>query len=169
VSRVAPLVLVALFVAGCGGSKPVAAPLPAAPKAKHVRIVAKKKFVRRVNGICASMERPVGAILASMPTATSDVGRNRRVFGDWFGRAHRVFRHARRRMVRLGLPSRDRQRWDRVMSKWQAVEGHLDTMRAAAWAGSVPMLRLDARELMASGDSLDRRFRRFGAKRCARS
>ena len=141
----------------------MAAP-PPAPKAKAVRIVSKAKFVRRVNAICARLEH--GGI-GNVPTITSDVGRNRVVFGAWFGRAHREVRHARRDMVRLGVPSRDRARWTRVMSKLRAIEGHLDTMRASSWAGSVNMLRLSARELVAAGKSADRRFRLFGAKRCA--
>jgi hypothetical protein len=166
VSRFAPLVLVALVVAGCGASKPVVAPLPAPPKAKPVRIVAKTKFVRRVNAICARLDGPKGAV-GDVPTMTSDVIHNRVVFGAYIGRAHRVIRTARREMVRLGQPSRDRARWARAMSKLTAIENHLDVLRAAVWAGSVDMVVLSARELKGSAKSADRRFRRFGAGRCS--
>jgi hypothetical protein len=53
------------------------------------------------------------------------------------------------------------------MSKLQAVESHLDTIRASAWSGSVDMLVLSWRQAVKSSESSNRRFRRFGAKRCA--
>jgi len=166
VSRFAPLVLVAVIVAGCGSSAPAPVAAPLAPKAKPVRIVAKKKFVHRVNAICARLDGPQGAI-GDVPTMTSDIGQNRAVFGAYIGRAHRVIRTTRREMVRLGQPSRERARWARAMSKLQAIESHLDTLRAAVWAGSVNMVVLSARELEKSAHSADRRFRRFGATRCS--
>jgi hypothetical protein len=169
VTRLLPLLLVAIAVGGCGSSSlDAVTPAPAgsavaAAKPKHVRTLPKKVFLRRVNAICRRLEKvDVGAV----PTITGDVGRNRRVFGAWFGRVHKVVRSTRRRLVRLGRPSRDRARWRRVMTKLRAIEDHIDTMRASTWAGSVNMLLLSARELESSDKSADRRLRRFGAKRC---
>ena len=58
-------------------------------------------------------------------------------------------------------------RWQRVMSKVRAIENHLDTMHAAALSGSADMLILSAHELDTAARSVDRRFRLFGANRCA--
>jgi hypothetical protein len=153
---------------GCAGDDAVAPPPAAAAataKPEPVKVVAKQRFVRRVNRICARIETPVRAIGAP-PALGGDVARNRRVVGEWFGRFHGVMRTARRRMARLGAPSRDRARWVRAYSKFHAVERHLDTMRAAAWSGSVDMLLLSARQLQRSAESADRRMRRFGATGC---
>jgi hypothetical protein len=136
------------------------------PRQAHIRVVSKATFVHRVNRICGHLAQ---VDIGAAPTPTADVYRNRRVFGAWFGRAHRAVRHARGRLTRLGEPTRDRARWQRVMNKLRAIEAHIDTMRAAAWSGSVNILLLDARELKGSAKSIDRRFRRFGAERCAES
>jgi hypothetical protein len=171
VTRLLPaltLILAAVAIAGCGSSSSddvatAAAPAPAA-KAEHVRTLPKKVFVRRVNAICKGLEK---VDIGGFPAITADVSSNRLAIGAWFGRAHKAVRSARRRLVHLGRPRRDRARWVRVMSKMKAIEGHMDTLRAASWSGSVAMLRLSARELLASAKSVDRRFRRFGARRCA--
>ena len=166
--RVFPVLLAALALGGCGTaatSAPPVGPLGVtAQKPRHVHVLPKKVFTRRANRICAELER---TDIGSPPAVTGDVGRNRQTFGAWFGHVHTVVRRARRHLVRLGRPSRDRARWTRVMSKLTAIESHLDTMRASAWSGSVDMLVLSARELKTSARSLDRRFRRFGATRCA--
>jgi hypothetical protein len=167
--RLAPLLLLlAVALAGCAGDDPVAPPpaAAAAVKPKPVEIVPKQRFVRSVNAICRRMETPVRTIGAP-PTMSADVAQNRRVVGDWFGRFHRVMRTARRRMARLGTPSHDRARWRRAYAKFHAVERHIDTMRAAAWSGSVDMLLLSVRQLGRSAESADRRLRRFGARDCA--
>jgi len=83
------------------------------------------------------------------------------MFGAWFGRVHRIVRRARQRFVELGRPTRDGERWERVINKVRAEESHLDTMRAAAWSGSSDMLMLSARQLQSTSKSLDRRFRRY--------
>jgi hypothetical protein len=170
VTRLLPLLIAiaAVAVAGCGSSA-TSAVAPAAPAAaaatpKKVRTLPKKVFVRRANRICRRLEKmDVGAL----PAISSDVARNRRVVGAWFGRVHAQLRRGRRQLVRLGQPSRDRARWRRAMAKITAVEQHVDTMRAAAWSGSVTMLRLSARELLRSNESANRRLKRFGADDCA--
>ena len=166
-TRLLPLLLAALLVAGCGSSATdavtPAAPAVAAAKPKKVRTLPKKVFVHRVDSICRGVDM---AVVYDMPTVTGDVARNRRVFGAYFGRTHSEVRRLRRKLVRLGQPSRDRARWRRALAKVKAMESHIDTLRAAAWSGSVNMLVLSARELRHTSASATRRFERFGAKRC---
>jgi hypothetical protein len=146
VTRFVPVLglLAAAALAGCGSAatEAVAPAAPAAAKPKHVRTLPKQAFVRRVNRICARYD----------VLDTTSAGELRR---------------ARRELVRLGQPSHDRARWLRVMSKLKAIEGHIDTMRAADRAGSRTMYTLSARELDGSKASATRRIRRFGATRCA--
>lgn len=167
-TRLLPLLLVATCVAGCGSSDAVTPAAPAAAAAaaapKHVRTLPKKVFVRRANRICRRLEN---VDVGSFPAMTSDVTRNRRAIGSWFSRVHSEMRRARRQLVRLGQPSRDRARWRRAMAKITAIEHHMDTMRAAAWSGSVNMYVLSGRELIRSSASADRRLKRFGATACA--
>ena len=162
------LLLASVALAGCGSSKPTVAPpaVAAAAPVEHTpaRVLRKRTFLRRVNRICA---RTDGSGIGQVPAVTTSVAHNRVIFGAYFGRVHRVIRRVRRRLVRVGVPKRDRARWTRAMSKLLAAERHLDTMRAAAWSGSVPMLRLSARELQRTAKSAERRFRLFGATRCA--
>jgi hypothetical protein len=161
-----PVLLAAVALVGCGSAAAPPAPKPILPRQAHIRVVPKSTFVHRVNRICGHLDR---VDIGAAPTPTSDIYRNRRVFGTWFGRAHKAIRHARGRLTQLGEPSHDRARWQRVMNKLRAIESHVDTMRAAAWSGSMNMLVLSARELQSSAKSIDRRFRRFGAGRCADS
>jgi hypothetical protein len=162
-----PLLVLALVLPGCAGDDAVTPPPAAAAEKtpKPVKVMPYKRFVKRVNAICAGMQKPVRAIVQP-PAITGDVAHNRRVFGAWFGRWHKVFRQADRRMGRLGMPSRQRLRWRRAKAKMHAIVGHMDTVRAAVWAGSLNMLILSARQLERSADSAVRRFRRFGATRC---
>jgi hypothetical protein len=171
VNRLTPLLLLLLaaVAAGCGSANEAAAPTAAATaaapvKPEHVRTLPKRTFVRRANAICARLAPGgVGARTAMSP----GVRRHRGALAAWAGRMHAAMRGVRRRLVHLGEPSRDRAGWRRAMSKLRAVEGHLDTLRASAWSGDATMLSLSARQLDASGTSADRRFRRFGATRCA--
>jgi hypothetical protein len=169
VTRLLPLLslLAAVALTGCGASSDAVAPAPpaaAAAKPRKVRIVPKRTFVKRVDKICAGFN---GQELAdSLPTVSSDVARNRAVFGRWFRHARHEVRRMRVRLKHVGQPSRSRARWTRAMAKLHAIERHLDTMGAAASAGSVHMLVLSAHEIERSGKSADRRFRLFGAKRC---
>jgi hypothetical protein len=149
-------------LAGCGSAAPPP-PKPILPRQAHIRVVTKKTFVRRVNRICDDLD---SISIGRPPAISSDVLANRRTFGAWYGRVHTVIRRARQRFVELGQPTRDRARWERVISKVRAAESHLDTMRAAAWSGSADMFVLSARELASTGKSLDRRLRRFGATHC---
>jgi hypothetical protein len=162
VKRCLPVLLL-VALAGCGSAAVPPAPKPVVPEEAHIRVVPKRTFVRRVNRICDD----VGKVnIGPVPTLTSDVYRNRRVFGAWFGRVHTAVRRARQRFVSLGTPARDHARWARVISKIRAEESHLDTLRAATWSGSLDMLLLSARELRQADRSLSRRLRRFGVTHC---
>jgi len=157
------VLLSAVVLGGCGSAAAPPPPKPILPRQAHIRVVTKKTFVRRVNRICDDLD---SMDIGRPPTITSDVLANRRSFGAWYGHIHKVIRRYRQRFTELGQPTRDRARWERVITKIRAAENHLDTMRAAAWSGSVDMFVLSAHELMHTGKSLDRRLRRFGAKRC---
>ena len=161
--------LVAVALAGCGASSDAVTPAPPAAaatvKPHKVRIVPKRAFIKRVDKICAGFRAQ--ALVDSLPAISSDVGHNRAVFGTWFRRARHEVRRMRVRLKHVGQPSRSRARWTRAMAKLHAIERHLDTMGAAASAGSVTMLRLSAHEIDRSTTSAVRRFRLFGAKRCA--
>jgi hypothetical protein len=161
--RPAPILLFcALAAGGCGGattpSAPSATASTSAPR-RHVRTLPKKVFVRRANTICSRFNRradATGLDLRDIDTLASSVGR-----------VHRLARTMRRQLARLGRPSRDQARWVRVMSKLQAVERHLDETRAALWSRSRPMTVLAARQTIAATESLQRRLRLFGMRRCA--
>jgi hypothetical protein len=163
VRRCLPVLLAAVALGGCGSAAAPPPPKPILPRQAHIRVVTKKTFVRRVNRICDDLDQ---LNIGAAPAISSDVLVNRRNFGGWFGRVHRIVRRARQRFVELGQPTHDRARWERVVNKVRAEESHLDTMRAAAWSGSADMLLLSAHQLQSTSKSLDRRFRRFGAKHC---
>ena len=158
----------AVALGGCGTAAtpaPPAATPVAAVKHQHVRVLPKKVFARRVNRICKQLNAPMRRI-GNLPALTDDVATNRRIVGAWVGHYHRLFRLARRRMTRLGRPSRELARWRRAMNKLRAVESHVDELRASVWAGSGDMLELSRREIVSSAKSASRRFSRFGAKAC---
>jgi hypothetical protein len=164
VRRCLPVLLTAVALGGCGSAAAPPPPTPVLPRQAHIRVVTKTTFVHRVNRICDDMD---AIDIGTPPSISTDVVANRRSFGAWYGRLHKVIRRYRQRFVELGQPTRDRARWERVITKIRAAESHLDTMRAAAWSGSVDMFVLSAHQLVHTGKSLDRRLRRFGAKRCA--
>jgi hypothetical protein len=166
VKRIIPVLLAAVALGGCGTAAAPLAPKPVVPVSKHVRVVPKSVFIRRVNRICATADHR-GDGIGAFPKITADVARNRRQIGGWFGRLHRIVRTERHRLGLQGQPAKGGARWLRAMSKLRAVEHHLDTIRASAWSGSADILVLDWNEAVASSKSANRRFRRFGAKRCA--
>jgi len=167
VRRCLGVLFAAVALGGCGTAAtpaPPAAPPTAGPALRtHVRVLPKKVFARRVNRICKQLNvQRIG----NLPALTDDVATNRRIVGAWVGRYHRLFRLARRRMTRLGRPSRELARWRRAMNKLRAVENHVDELRASVWAGSGDMLELSRREIVSSAKSASRRFSRFGANAC---
>jgi hypothetical protein len=160
-ARLLVLMLVAVPLAGCGGTaEQVAGPvLPTAPK-HHVPTVAKKKLVKRAERLCRLSRRttewahpPTASLQEALTFARRVVVASRR--------GYRTF-HA------LGIPPKGvaRRRWQGFLSQYRAVIDHLDELQAGVEYLDMGYARDSWRQLRQASQRAVRRGHKLGLSAC---
>jgi hypothetical protein len=164
------LLLLALPLAGCGGSDKHASTLAVAPlpPKHHVPVVAKDKLVAKAERLCRQSKKQTAAWAHPPVADASDPINTLRRATAYARRIVVASRRGYHRFHALGVPRRGlaRRRWMGFLSQYQASIDHLDELQAGADSLEGYYTHEALRLLIKSSHSAVRRGRKLGLDAC---